>query len=251
MSQSRRRHFWSERGDRRKKSFAESNMRFILSFETTVLMNPTTDSPAVRVTGRRLIEAAGEVFAEQGFHRATVRQITERAGANVAAINYHFRDKAELYAAVLRQCHCAANELGGPCRFDSGSPADRLRAFIDWFLQRLLHPDRPKWHGVLMAREMTEPTGALAGLIEEIVRPQAAELRRILEDLGAGGVGEERLTMLGLSIVGQCLFYVHHRPLIKALAPQFKDAPPPIGALVDHIHAFSLAGVRQTIRKHA
>lgn len=209
------------------------------------------DPTTIALTTHRLLEAAGEVFAENGFHRATVRQITDRARVNVAAINYHFRDKAELYAAVLRECHCAAAELGGPCRFEEGTPSVRLHAFIDWFLRRLLHPKRPKWHGVLMAREMTEPTGALAGLIEEATRPQAETLRKILEELGAGGLDEERMTMLGLSIVGQCLFYVHHRPLIEALAPQFKDTPPSIDALVEHIHAFSLAGVRQIVRKHA
>ena len=214
-------------------------------------MPRTADPTPAPVTTHRLLEAAGEVFAEHGFHRATVRQITDRARVNVAAINYHFRDKAELYAAVLRQCHCAAAELGGPCNFDEGTPSVRLRAFIDWFLRRLLHPDRPKWHGVLMAREMTEPTGALAGLIEEATRPQAETLRKILNDLGAGELDEERMTMLGLSIVGQCLFYVHHRPLIEALAPQFKNTPPSIDALVEHIHAFSLAGVRQIVRKHA
>ena len=214
-------------------------------------MPRTADPTPAPVTTHRLLEAAGEVFAEHGFHRATVRQITERARVNVAAINYHFRDKAELYAAVLRQCHCAAAELGGPCSFEEGTPSVRLRAFIGWFLRRLLHPDRPKWHGVLMAREMTEPTGALAGLIEEATRPQAATLRQILKDLGAGALNEERMTMLGLSIVGQCLFYVHHRPLIEALAPKFKDKPPSIDALVEHIHAFSLAGVRQIVRAHA
>ena len=205
-------------------------------------------SSPVNITSDRLLEAAGEVFAEHGFHRATVRQITERARVNVAAINYHYRDKAELYAAVLRTCHCAASELGGPCRFEKGKPADRLRAFIDWFLRRLLHPDRPKWHGVLMAREMAEPTGALAGLIEEVTRPQAAELRRILMDLGAGALGEERLTLLGLSIVGQCLFYVNNRPLIEALVPKFRKSPPSIETLVNHIHTFSLAGVREIVR---
>src|SRR3954451_22724831 len=41
-------------------------------------------------TRQRLLEVAGEVFAEQGFKNATVREICKRAEANVAAINYHF-----------------------------------------------------------------------------------------------------------------------------------------------------------------
>jgi hypothetical protein len=66
--------------------------------------------------------------------------------------------------------------------------------------------------------------------------------------LGAGVLDEERLTLLGLSIVGQCLFHVNNRPFIEALAPKFRTSPPSISTLVDHIHAFSLAGVREAVR---
>ncbi|MGH7929608.1 MAG: TetR family transcriptional regulator, partial [Candidatus Binatia bacterium] len=53
-------------------------------------------------TEQRLLEAAGEIFAEYGYRSATVRQICEKAKANIAAINYHFGDKDGLYLAVLR-----------------------------------------------------------------------------------------------------------------------------------------------------
>ena len=53
-------------------------------------------------TEKRLLEAAGEIFAHYGYRAATVRQICEKAGANLAAVNYHFGDKEGLYLAVLR-----------------------------------------------------------------------------------------------------------------------------------------------------
>jgi AcrR family transcriptional regulator len=56
----------------------------------------------VSKTEQRLLEAAGEIFAEFGYRAATVRQICEKAGANIAAVNYHFGDKEKLYLAVLR-----------------------------------------------------------------------------------------------------------------------------------------------------
>ena len=50
-------------------------------------------------TRQALIEAGGAVFAEQGFHDATVRDICARAGANIAAVHYHFGDKEALYCS--------------------------------------------------------------------------------------------------------------------------------------------------------
>ena len=50
-------------------------------------------------TKDRLLEAAGEEFAEKGFECARIRAICERAQANIAAVNYHFGDKEQLYVA--------------------------------------------------------------------------------------------------------------------------------------------------------
>jgi len=52
-------------------------------------------------TRQKLIESAGQIFAELGYDAATVRQITDRAGANIASVNYHFGDKLQLYREVL------------------------------------------------------------------------------------------------------------------------------------------------------
>ena len=62
-------------------------------------------------TRHKLIEAAGEIFAEAGYQNATVREICARAGANVAAVNYHFGDKMGLYTELLKTA-AGAGEVG-------------------------------------------------------------------------------------------------------------------------------------------
>jgi hypothetical protein len=121
---------------------------------------------------------------------------------------------------------------------------DRLRSFIDSFLQRLLHPNRPKWHSLLMAREMTQPTNALDALVEECIRPCSRDLEQIIADLTGGKLSKDREWMLAFSVVSQCLFYLHDRPLIERLYPKLAIQPPTIEQLVEHIHAFSLAAIR-------
>ena len=64
-------------------------------------MTQTASQNELTTTRQRLLEAAGQVFAEQGFRAATVRDICQRAGANIAAVNYHFGDKEALYREVI------------------------------------------------------------------------------------------------------------------------------------------------------
>jgi AcrR family transcriptional regulator len=51
---------------------------------------------------RRIEEAAREVFAERGFHKATTREIAKRAGVGVATLFVYAPDKAQLLTAMFK-----------------------------------------------------------------------------------------------------------------------------------------------------
>ncbi|MFD1541178.1 TetR/AcrR family transcriptional regulator [Nonomuraea guangzhouensis] len=54
-------------------------------------------------TRTKILDAAEHLFAEHGYRGTSVRAITDLAGANLAAVGYHFGSKAELLAAVARR----------------------------------------------------------------------------------------------------------------------------------------------------
>jgi len=198
-------------------------------------------------TRQRLIEVAGEVFADQGFRSATIRDICGRAGANVAAVNYHFGDKEQLYLDVLEHAHRTSLTRYPP---DLGttpdsSAEDRLRAFIRSFLLRLLDDGVPAWLGKLMAREMVEPTPALDGLVERVMRPLFARLVGIVGDLAGPEADPERVRLCAQSVVGQLIFYRHAQECLRRLGPDALCGRERIEAIADHIAAFSLAGIRR------
>src|SRR5579862_7359672 len=90
-------------------------------------------------TRGQLLEAAGAVFAEVGFHSATIREICQRAGANIAAVNYHFGDKQALYSAVLAETfHASLQKYPADMGLSAGATVEqRLHAFIRSFLLRI------------------------------------------------------------------------------------------------------------------
>jgi AcrR family transcriptional regulator len=59
------------------------------------------DAPKSSATQEKILDAAEGLFMEHGFEATTLRQITAAAGVNLAAVNYHFGSKEELFQAVL------------------------------------------------------------------------------------------------------------------------------------------------------
>ena len=202
-------------------------------------------------TRQRILEAAGEVFAQEGFHRATVRDICAKAGANIAAVNYHFGSKEKLYAQVVRYAHlCAIVKhplgLGVP---DDAPPERRIHAFVKSMLHRLLDEGRPAWQGKLMSREMAEPTAALDLIVEEQIRPNFAYVYRAVGELLGPRATPGRIRPCVASIVGQCLFYLFGRGVYERLNPDVSLGPQMIDEIAAHITTFSLAGLTATASK--
>ncbi len=196
-------------------------------------------------TRQRLIEASGELFAELGFRDVTVRQICQRAGANIAAVNYHFRDKESLYREVVLSAYKAARERypinAGVT--DRDPPEARLRAFIRGLLQRIFDETSPPW-GKLLAREMVEPTAALDGIVEQGARPQYAVLTGIVREVLGQDAPDDMVRRYAASVVGQALVYHTCRGMMQRMFGAAADGPEKIEALAAHIAKFSVDGMK-------
>ena len=194
-------------------------------------------------TKSRLLEGAGEEFAEKGFELARVRAICDRAGANLAAINYHFGDKEHLYVEVLREAHrCGLDPQKE--RFDRRlSPAERLRTFIHHFLDRVLAMNHPEdWQHRLMLREMLSPTPFSEVLVREMIRPRFEFIKGLMREI-CPEADDRRLNALVFSVIGQCLHYKMARRVTERLIGDEGYRALDLDYLTDHITAFCLAAL--------
>jgi AcrR family transcriptional regulator len=197
-------------------------------------------------TRQRLLEAAGPIFAEKGFVAASVGEITERAGANRAAVNYHFRNKEQLYVEAVRHAYEACAARAPLPDWPALTPAEgKLRDLIRTLLTRILAPDVPAWQGQLIMREVAQPTaGACAEFVRDFVRPLFNVLTGILRELTPADLPARTLHMLSTSIAGQCLHYHHARNVLPLLVGAQEYAGYDLETITEHVWRFSLAALR-------
>jgi AcrR family transcriptional regulator len=195
---------------------------------------------------RRLLEAAGEVFAEKGFEGATVRDICKRAKVNIAAINYYFRDKERLYIEAVKQAACGLPEAQNRVWPPNTPPAEKLRAFIRTMVAHFMVSNKPAWHTRMMMHELARPTSACAELVRDYIAPTAAVLMEILGEILPPDTPRWKRFMTGFSIVSQCLYYVQNKPIAKLLVGEEDFAWFDETRVAEHITAFSLAALGVT-----
>ncbi len=197
-------------------------------------------------TREKLLAAAGQVFAERGYYNVTIREICRRAGANVAAVNYTFGDKLGLYTEVLRQSVRASQTAVLAATLDSAAtPEELLRKVIRARLLSLCGGTRPDWHFRIVMHEFSQPTPAMARVIDEGMRPIYNRVRKAVGKMIGLPPNHEKTRLCNNSIMGQVLFYTFSQPVLARLQPELKLTPEQLERIADHITEFSLAYLKK------
>ena len=203
-------------------------------------------------TRGRVLESACVVFAEQGFHDATVQEICDRAGANIAAVNYYFRDKESLYGEAWRYASDVAREKhGAPSEVSDDIPPDeqlyrivlsRLRCIFDDGLAGCF----PK----LLTRELLKPSPALEQIVLQVLRPHLRRIGDVVADLLGPGATERQIHDCTMSIIAQFAHTNFARPVREVMHRLHQTREPGHGRptpeeIARHMTDFSLAGIRR------
>jgi AcrR family transcriptional regulator len=133
-------------------------------------------------TRAQLLDAALELFAREGFEAVTTRRLAAKAGANIAAIGYHFGGKRDLYRALLAQLVDDTESIFGPVidRINADIAGARgnqaaMAAIVSGFVENLLHvfvaSDFMRWRAPLVMREYFNPSEDFDILYEGRIEP--------------------------------------------------------------------------------
>lgn len=199
-------------------------------------------------TRRNLLEAASAIFAEKGFRETTIAEISQRAGANVAAVNYHFGDKETLYREAWRYSFTESIKVYPP---DGGvaataPPERRLTGRVRALLTRISADKNREF--TIAIKEIANPTGLLEEVMQEEMRPLRREIMALVREVLGPGHSEEEVRFCTISIVGQCVIPTLINMARLARLGNEDNEPDSLKvddteAYAEHVVAFSLAGM--------
>lgn len=195
-------------------------------------------------TRKSLLTAASEVFAEKGYRDATIVEISERAGTNGAAVNYHFGDKEKLYREAWRQSFRDSLKAHPPDGgVDCEAPAkQRLHGRVVSFLYRITDNSNRAFSIVL--KELANPTGLLKEVIPEELQPLRQGIEGLVRDLLGPRPSRIQVTFCAISIIGQCVMSALLNQMDEDQGEPDSWRTEDIETYAEHVMNFSFAGMR-------
>ena len=137
-------------------------------------------------TRTRILDAAEELFMQQGFGGTSMRLLTSKAGVNLAAVNYHFGSKDALIEAVFRRRLDPMNvaRIAALEALEAGGTPDAdaiIRAFVGASLRMLEDAKGGRNFIRLLGRTYTEPAKGIRHLIGQMYAPTMQRYKAALE----------------------------------------------------------------------
>ena len=199
-------------------------------------------------TKERILDNAEVLFAQKGYQAVSVREITSAAHCNVAAVNYHFGNKENLYLEVFRSRwvprarRVMASFRKSVRAHESLSAQAVVRGLAQAFLEGPLSDEERLRHSQLMTREMTQPTKAFDHLVEQVLQPFFHELADKLHSALPEEMSGDRMLLNIFSIFGMVLYFNFARVAVSRITGHQYDAAFK-ARLVEQITEFSLVGL--------
>ncbi len=177
-----------------------------------------SETPDARGEAARqaLIIAALEVFGRYGFDAASVRDICDRAVANVAAVNYHFGSKQGLYLAVaeflangmaMGTAHVlepARTYLASGKR-SAAATEEHLAGLLKSLVLSMFANVRDSSPALFVLREQSEPTSAFTLIFERLLKPMHETITALVADrIGIEATALEAI-IRAHALISQCV----------------------------------------------
>jgi TetR/AcrR family transcriptional regulator, regulator of cefoperazone and chloramphenicol sensitivity len=169
-------------------------------------------------TAARLIRAALHHFGHHGFAATSTRQLAEAAGANIAAIAYHFGSKTGLHLAcaeeIIRHISTVAGVPDPAVHLPATAARARLEAILRAMAEFLATAPEAEDIAAFVLREISEHGPAFDPLYEGFFAPKHRELCAIWGAASGQDPESEAVRLSVFAMIGQLAYFRIARPVV-------------------------------------
>ncbi len=216
-----------------------------LAPETTPA-RPRGPRPAAEPSKReRILREAERLFALQGFHGASMRDIAKAAEVGVSVVVYHFETKLKLYRALFERHKWLFDrrlaELRAITDYDAADAVERIVAAFAMPVMRLQATPDGQYYSLLTVREASDPQEAERGIIRDYYDPMAREFIAALQR-ALPGKSPEYVHWAYLFSVGALVMNCFDERMTRLSEDRFQPGDVPTKARL--LIAYIAAGIR-------
>jgi len=182
-----------------------------------------------------ILAAARKVFAQQGINGTTVREVASAAKINNAMIYYHFRDKADLYRAVLSDSFSSLTDIWvDPIFLSPVSVRDKIKKYIEGYIRfQQVNEDLRR----IMAMEFASSSGNITWICEKYFADNITRLTALLkEGIRTGELKKCNPSLAVTSLIGIIVHGFIMQPMAELVHGKKADLSPiKFGAFVTEL----------------
>ena len=194
-------------------------------------------------TKTRILIAASRVFADKGYDSTTVQDICTASDANIAAVNYHYKSKENLYRTVWKSLYEFNEEANKELFRDDLDPEMQLHHFVKNRIESTLDEGELGYLSKLISYELNSPSSSYDHIFENYLKDRVQWILNLIDRLAEG--------KLSPSSKEQVFFFINS-PIIRlndALVNKYNSIDRSqftvTEELIDNMYNYILGGIRQ------
>ncbi|EDM27498.1 transcriptional regulator, TetR family protein [Lentisphaera araneosa HTCC2155] len=157
-------------------------------------------------TKTRILIAASRVFSEKGYENTTVQDICTACDANIAAVNYHYKSKENLYQTVWTHLYKINEETNKELFRDDLDPELQLRQFVSNRIKSTMDEGELAYLSKLISYELNSPSSSYEYLFETYIEERCNWILNLINRLSGKTLPESSLAHI---------FFFINSPIIR------------------------------------
>jgi hypothetical protein len=116
---------------------------------------------------KHILEAAEELFANKGFEAATVRDIADAAGVNLAMISYYFGSKEKMMESLFHErMEVMKMKVESLIKNDSLTPFQKIESVIEEYVKKIY--SKQAFHKIMICEQIMKKNPVIIKLVREL-----------------------------------------------------------------------------------